>query len=210
MTHTTLSSYMTEVSAEPRYKDLDKVILAIAAGAIDIQAVIRVASLEGAIGDTGVINVQGEAVQVLDTLTSDTFVKVMSQCGHVAAIGCEEIENVVTVGSYSPHSYIVQVDPLDGSSNIDVAISIGSIFGIWKNAAEDAELKMLRPGRAQVAALYTIYGTSTLLVIALENSVQGFTLNPANGKFELSHPDIQLPEKPYCYSIGELVLLQRP
>lgn len=201
MEFTNLARYMAKVcETDFRYKDLDKVVLAIARAAVEIQHTIRTASLEGAIGATGTTNIQGEAVQFLDTSSSDAFVKTMTQCGHVSAIGCEEIKEAVIVGPHVPNSYIVQMDPLDGSSNIDVDISIGSIFGIWQ---DDADHKLLRPGREQIAALYTLYGPSTLLVIALENTVQGFTLNPASGKFELTHPDIQLPKSNNYYSINE-------
>ncbi len=207
MEFTNLASYMKQACAsEYRYQDLDKVVLAIARGVVEIQHTIRTASLEGAIGATGTTNIQGEAVQFLDTAASDTFVKAMTQCGHVAAIGCEEISEVVHVGTHSPRSYIVQMDPLDGSSNIDVDISVGSIFGIWQDDEDDEDdedYKLLRPGRDQIAALYTLYGPSTLLVVALENTVQGFTLNPANGKFELTHPDIKPPQRSRYYSINE-------
>jgi fructose-1,6-bisphosphatase I len=205
MTFTSLSAYMAEVCcSKSRYKNLDKVVLAIAEGAIDIQNSIRFANLSGVVGSNGEVNVQGEIVQFLDTLASDTFVKTMTDCEQVSAIGCEEIDDIVLLKEPSPDNFIVQMDPLDGSSNIDVAISTGSIFGIWPSLDDEHDNRsMLRPGNKQVAALYTLYGSSTLLVIALENSVQGFTLNPVNETFELSHQDIKLPSKSPYYSVNE-------
>ena len=125
--------------------------------------------------------------------------------GRVAAVGSEEIEGAVIVGNEPQHNYIVQMDPLDGSSNIDVAVSIGSIFGIWKRDAKEhvTETSLLRPGHEQVAAAYVVYGSCTSLVVATRGSVQGFTLDPADGVFRLTHPDIRIPEKNSCYSINE-------
>jgi fructose-1,6-bisphosphatase I len=202
----TLSAYMSDAwNGNSRYDGLDIVIAAIADGAQQIQEKVQLASLAGVIGVTGEINVQGEIVQYLDTAASDTFVDVLSKSGRVAAIGCEEIEGTVIVGDSTRHNYIVQMDPLDGSSNIDVAISIGSIFGIWRRGEGEAvsDDSLLRPGNEQVAAVYVVYGSSTVLVAAVENSVQGFTLEPTTREFALTHPDLRIPEKCSCYSTNE-------
>ena len=202
----TLSTYMsTAWSGDGRYEGLDAVIAAIAEGAQQIQQKVQAATLADVIGTTGEINVQDEIVQILDTAASDTFVDVLSSSGRVAAIGCEEIEATVIVGDGPRHSYLVQMDPLDGSSNIDVAVSIGSIFGIWGRRADEpvSDASLLRPGNEQVAAAYVVYGSSTVLVVAVENSVQGFTLDPTSRQFALTHPDLRLPDKCSCYSTNE-------
>ena len=201
-----LSTYMsTAWRRDDRYDGLDAVIAAIAEGAQQIQRKVQAATLADVIGTTGETNVQGEIVQILDTAASDTFVEVLSSSGRVAAIGCEEIDDTVVVGDGPRHTYLVQMDPLDGSSNIDVAVSIGSIFGIWKRRADEpvSDASLLRPGKEQVAAAYVVYGSSTVLVVAVENSVQGFTLDPTSRQFVLTHPDLRLPDKCSCYSTNE-------
>ena len=119
------------------YDGLGAVVAGIADGAQHIQAKVRAAVLAHAVGVTGETNVQGEVVQILDTFSSETLVKTLSQCGRVAAIGSEEIEKTVIVGDSPGHQYLVQMDPLDGSSNIDVAVSVGSILGIWKRESNE-------------------------------------------------------------------------
>ena len=201
-----LDTYMsTAWRRESRYDGLDAVIAAIGEGAQQIQRKVQAATLADVVGTTGETNVQGEIVQILDTAASDTFVEVLRSSGRVAAIGCEEIDDTVVVGDGPHHSYLVQMDPLDGSSNIDVAVSIGSIFGIWKRRADEpvSDASLLRPGREQVAAAYVVYGSSTVMVVAIENSVQGFTLDPTSRQFALTHPDLRLPEKCSCYSANE-------
>ena len=202
----TLSAYMTEAwRGDSRYEGLDVVITAIANGAAQIQERIQAATLAGVIGATGDVNVQGEIVQYLDTAASDTFVEVLKKTDRVAAIGCEEIEETVIVGDGGQLNYIVQMDPLDGSSNIDVAISIGSIFGNWRRPERESisDKMLLRPGNEQIAAVYVVYGSSTVLVAAVENSVNGFTMQPATRQFELTHPDLRIPEECSCYSTNE-------
>ncbi len=177
----------------------------IAEGAQQIQAKVRAAVLAHAVGTTGKTNVQGEVVQILDTFSSETLVRMLSQCGRVAAIGSEEIEETVIVGEGPAHQYLVQMDPLDGSSNIDVAVSVGTILGIWKRHANEkvTDATLLKKGNEQIAAVYAIYGSCTMMVIATRNSVQGFTLDPTDGIFRLTNPDIHIPEKNSCYSTNE-------
>ena len=119
------------------YDGLEAVVASIADGAQQIQAKVRAAVLAQAVGTTGETNVQGEVVQILDTFSSETLVNALTQCGRVAAIGDEEEETGTVAGDSPKHQYIVHMDPLDGSSNIDVAVSIGSIFGIWKREAHE-------------------------------------------------------------------------
>ena len=184
---------------------LEAVIMAIAEGARRIQQQVQQAALTDALGVTGEVNVQGEIVQRLDTASSDTFVETLSQSGHVAAIGCEEIENPVIVEGEVADGYIVLMDPLDGSSNIDVAVSIGSIFGIWKRRPGETvnDDSLLRPGNEQVAAAYVVYGSSTVLVLATKNNVCGFTLDTESGTFAVTHPDIKIPADCPYYSTNE-------
>ena len=184
---------------------LGAVIMAIADGSVRVQQQVQQAALADALGTTGETNVQGEIVQRLDAASSDIFVETLSHSGHVAAIGCEEIERPVIVEGEVADGYIVLMDPLDGSSNIDVAVSIGSIFGIWqKNPGETVnDDSLLRPGNQQVAAAYVVYGSSTVLVLATKDSVQGFTLDIESGSFAVTHPNIKIPAECPYYSTNE-------
>lgn len=203
---TLLSDFLaTRWTAIEQLEGLDLVITAIAKGARSIQRDVQAAGLADVLGVTGDTNVQGEIVQRLDTLSSDTFVDVLRDCGHVAIVGCEELENPEIVGDSKHHAYMVMMDPLDGSSNIDVAVSIGSIFGIWRRTADQAvtENVLLRPGREQVAAAYLVYGSSTVLVVATHDDVNAFTLNADDGEFYLTHPGIRIPSECPYYSAND-------
>ncbi len=188
-----------------QYDGLEAVVAGIAEGALQIQAKVRAAVLAHAVGATGETNVQGEVVQILDTFSSETLVNTLTQCGRVAAIGSEEIEETVLVGDSPAHRYLVQMDPLDGSSNIDVAVSVGSILGIWKRQADEkiTDATLLKKGKEQVAAVYTVYGSCTMMVVATRENVQGFTLDPTDETFRLTYPNIRIPEKNSCYSTNE-------
>lgn len=202
----TLNEFVASAfSGDAQYDGLDAVIAAIAEGARQIHMQVQAATLADAIGVTGETNVQGEIVQRLDTASSDIFVDVLSKSGRVAIIGCEEIEKPVIAGDDEQHAYMVLMDPLDGSSNIDVAVSIGSIFGIWRRDISDPvmENSLLRPGNEQVAAAYVVYGSSTVMIMATENNVQGFTLDPETGFFAITHPDLRIPEQCPYYSTNE-------
>ena len=195
----------TRYAGTEAFDGLEAVLNAIAEGARSLESQIRGGALVGVLGTTGETNVQGEIVQRLDEASSDTFVKVLSDCGRVAIVGCEEIEAPVMVGDSPDHRYMVLMDPLDGSSNIDVAVSIGSIFGIWKRDA-DAPLtpdSLLRPGNEQVAAAYVVYGSSTVLTVATEGHVDGFTMEPSTGELRLTSPDLRIPDKAPYYSVND-------
>jgi fructose-1,6-bisphosphatase I len=203
---TTLQQYVnSEWQAIGQNDGLGAVIMAIADGSVRVQQQVQQAALADALGTTGDTNVQGEIVQRLDAASSDIFVETLSHSGHVAAIGCEEIERPVIVEGEVADGYIVLMDPLDGSSNIDVAVSIGSIFGIWqKNPGETVnDDSLLRPGNQQVAAAYVVYGSSTVLVLATKDSVQGFTLDIESGSFAVTHPNIKIPAECPYYSTNE-------
>ena len=203
---TTLQQFVTsEWQVTGQNDGLGAVIMAIANGSIRVQQQVQQAALADALGSTGETNVQGEIVQRLDAASSDIFVETLSQSGHVAAIGCEEIERPVIAEGEVANGYIVLMDPLDGSSNIDVAVSIGSIFGIWQKSPGEVvnDDSLLRPGNQQVAAAYVVYGSSTVLVLATKDSVQGFTLNSESESFALTHPNIKIPADCPYYSTNE-------
>ncbi len=183
----------------------ESVVASIAKGARDLESQIRAAALAGVLGTTGETNVQGEIVQRLDAASSDIFVQVLRDCGRVAAVGCEELEEPVLFGDSPDHRFVVLMDPLDGSSNIDVAVSIGSIFGIWARRPEDevTPSSLLRPGCEQVAAVYVVYGSSTVLTVATEGKVDTFTMDPHSGEFSLTNPDLRFPDKAPYYSVND-------
>ena len=203
---TTLQQFVTSEWQEKGQNDgLGAVIMAIADGSVRVQQQVQQAALADALGTTGETNVQGEIVQRLDAASSDIFVETLSGSGHVAAIGCEEIERPVIVEGEVADGYIVLMDPLDGSSNIDVAVSIVSIFGIWQRDPGETvnDDSLLRPGSQQVAAAYVVYGSSTVLVLATKDSVQGFTLDGESGSFAVTHPNIRIPADCPYYSTNE-------
>ena len=202
----TLTDYVDSAwGGDPTYEGLAQVVAAIAEGTRIVQEKVQAAAIADVLGTTGDINVQGEVVQILDEQSSDIFVDVLSKSGAVAAVGSEEIAEGVIVGQEDAQRYVVLMDPLDGSSNIDVAVSIGSIFGIWKRElGEDVTAEtMLRPGSEQIAAVYGVYGSSTVFVVATAAGVRGFTLNTSSGAFELTHPDISFPAKCQYYSVPD-------
>ena len=199
----TLIEYVASAwGGDPAYEGLGAVVAAIAEGTRLVQQKVQAAAIADVLGTTGDVNVQGEVVQILDEQSSDIFVDVLSKSGAVAAVGSEEIAEGVIVGHEDTQRYVVLMDPLDGSSNIDVAVSIGSIFGIWKREpGEDVTAEgMLRPGSQQVASVYAVYGSSTVFVVATAAGVQGFTLDTSSGAFELTHPDVRFPAKCQYYS----------
>jgi len=189
----------------PGLLGLGSVISSIAEGAIHVHSQVQSAALADVLGETGETNVQGEIVQRLDKSSSDTFVDVLVKSGRVAVIGCEEIEEPVVAGSNEDQVYMVLMDPLDGSSNIDVAVSIGSIFGIWRRGVSESvdQNSLLKPGSEQVAAAYVVYGSSTVMVVATIGSVQGFTLDVESGTFVMTHPDLSIPSGCPYYSTNE-------
>ncbi len=159
----------------------------------------------GAAGDT---NIQGEEVQKLDMYADDQLYSFLSKGGECAGIASEEQDDFVPITNEvaADAKYIVLFDPLDGSSNIDVNVSIGTIFSIYKRVTETGACTLqdfLQKGSEQIAAGYTIYGSSTMLVYTTGNGVNGFTLDPSIGEFCLSHPDIKTPVEGKIYSINQ-------
>jgi fructose-1,6-bisphosphatase I len=169
------------------------------------------AGLIDILGFTGNKNVHGEIVKKLDVFAHDTLVGAMKISGHLCAVASEESENFIPIeeqfmGERPMSKYICHFDPLDGSSNIDANISIGTIFSIYKRISPSGPGKIedvLQPGTQQVAAGYVIYGSSTVLVYTTGEGVHGFTLDPTVGEFLLFHENIMIPKKSKIYSVNE-------
>jgi fructose-1,6-bisphosphatase I len=159
------------------------------------------------LGLTGDTNVQGERVRRLDEFADQVFIWRMQRSGLLCALSSEENEGVIQVPEELPRgNYVIIFDPLDGSSNIDANVSIGTIFSIYRRVdgcACGALENFLRRGSEQVAAGYFLYGSSTMLVYSVGNGVHGFTLDPSVGEFLLSHPYITIPERGKIYSVNE-------
>ena len=169
---------------------------------------VNMAGLADHLGLTGETNVQGEEVQKLDELANATLIRNLSRGGKVCALGSEEeSEPVLPPPGYPTGKYVVLFDPLDGSSNIDVNVSIGTIFSIHERVSPGNQggsvADLLQIGTKQVAAGYVIYGSSTMLVYTTGQGVHGFTLDPTVGDFFLSHVDIRMPERGKIYSVNE-------
>ena len=168
---------------------------------------VRRAGLIDILGAAGNENVHGERVQKLDEYAQGRIEAALIRSGHVASMASEERAELMPVPPGYPRGrYIFHFDPLDGSSNIDVNISIGTIFSLLRKTSpgEDGTLQdSLQPGTRQVAAGYVLYGSSTMLVYTTGKGVHGFTLDPSVGEFLLSHPDITMPKRGSTYSINE-------
>ena len=165
------------------------------------------AGLAEILGSAGEENVQGEEVQKLDVFAQRTLYRLNDHTGRLAVMASEEVEEIIPIPERFPTGpYVLVFDPLDGSSNIDMNVSIGTIFGIYRRITDDGPGTLedvLQPGRNLVAAGYVLYGASTMMVYSTGRGVHGFTLDPAIGEFLLSHPDIKLPAKPKYYSVNQ-------
>jgi len=166
------------------------------------------AGLLDILGRTGKTNVQGEQVQKLDDFANNVIVSTVEAGGHVCVMGSEEVEEPIRIPSEYPQGkYVLQFDPLDGSGNIDINASIGTIFSIHRRLTPDGQpgtLKdLLQPGTDIVAAGYVIYGSSNMLVYSTGDQVDGFTYDPGVGELFLSHPNIKIPQRGGIYSINE-------
>lgn len=159
---------------------------------------IKATGLADILGSTGKKNIFKEEVQKLDELSNALLIETLTVSGQVHAIVSEEEEEPIYVPKSHSGNYIVYLDPLDGSSNIDSNIPVGTIFSIYKK-----DKGLLQEGKNQIAAGYAIYGSSVMFVYTFGSSVNGFTLDPAIGSFLLSHPDIKVPEKGNIYAINE-------
>jgi fructose-1,6-bisphosphatase I len=169
---------------------------------------VNKAGLVDILGDAGSINVQGEDVKKLDVYANDQFTKVLQHGISCAGIASEELDDYIAFddAESKKSKYVCLFDPLDGSGNIDVNVSIGTIFGVYLRVSEKGSIAIkedfLQKGTQQVAAGYIVYGSSTMLVYATRRGVNGFTLDPSIGEFTLSHPDIKCPPKGKIYSVN--------
>ena len=173
-----------------------------------IQAKVRRAGLSNILGSHGEVNVQGEVQQKLDVYSNEMLAHCLSVRESIGVLASEENETPLLVhGGSEKASYAVVFDPLDGSSNIDVNVSVGTTFSILRRppgaGLDEPESWVLQPGSKQIAAGYVVYGSSTILVYSAGNGVHGFTLDPAIGSYVLSHPDIRMPQQGKYYSVNE-------
>ena len=175
--------------------------------ATEIAYLLRGAVFRGALGAAGGENVQGEQQQKLDVLSDEIFLSEMRSTGFVCAVGSEEQEDLQVIEEYADADFLVLVDPLDGSSNLDVDGPVGTIFSVVRRKTpkdqRPTEADTLQAGRNVIAAGYVLYGPATMLVCSVGQGVHGFTYNPNSARFELSHPDMRIPEKGGYYSVNE-------
>jgi len=208
----TLGEFVIENQASFQYSsgEFSRLINAIRLACKVVNHEVNKAGLVDILGAAGETNIQGEDQQKLDVLANEKFIQTLKNREIVCGIASEEEDDFISVNSNDElhqNKYVVLIDPLDGSSNIDVNVSVGTIFSIYRRITpvgtpvtlED----FLQPGINQVAAGYIVYGTSTMLVYTTGFGVNGFTLNPAIGTFYLSHPDMQYPETGKIYSVNE-------
>ncbi|MGM5630181.1 class 1 fructose-bisphosphatase [Apibacter raozihei] len=207
----TLGEFIIEKQADFQYSsgELSRLLSSIRLAAKVVNQEVNKAGLVDIIGAMGNQNVQGEEQQKLDVFANEVFIAALNNREVVCGVASEENEDFINVkpGTNSHKSkYVVLIDPLDGSSNIDVNVNVGTIFSIYRRVSEEGPVQLedfLQPGNKQVAAGYVVYGSSTMLVYTTGNGVNGFTLDPALGVFYLSHPDIKIPETGKIYSVNE-------
>ncbi|WP_336067909.1 class 1 fructose-bisphosphatase [Mesoflavibacter sp. CH_XMU1404-2] len=208
----TLGEFIIENQSSFKYSsgELSRLINSIRLAAKVVNHEVNKAGLVDIIGAAGDTNIQGEDQQKLDVYANDKFIHTLTNRNIVCGIASEEEDDFISINSQDSNNqnkYVVLIDPLDGSSNIDVNVSVGTIFSVFRRVTpvgtpvtiED----FLQQGNKQVAAGYVVYGTSTMLVYTTGHGVNGFTLNPAIGTFYLSHPDMQFPEDGNIYSVNE-------
>jgi fructose-1,6-bisphosphatase I len=208
----TLGEFIIENQTSFKYSsgELSSLLNSIRLAAKVVNHEVNKAGLVDIIGAAGDTNIQGEDQQKLDVYANDKFIQTLTKRNIVCGIASEEEDDFITINSQDENhqnKYVVLIDPLDGSSNIDVNVSVGTIFSIYRRVTPigtPVQLEdFLQKGSAQVAAGYVVYGTSTMLVYTTGVGVNGFTLNPAIGSFYLSHPDMQFPEDGNIYSVNE-------
>lgn len=208
----TLGEFIIEKQEEFKYSsgELSRIINSIRLAAKVVNYKVNKAGLVDIVGAAGEQNIQGEDQQKLDVYANEIFIQTLINREIVCGIASEENDDFITVqGSDNGHNnkYVVLMDPLDGSSNIDVNVSVGTIFSVYRRVTPIGTPvtidDFLQPGINQVAAGYVIYGTSTMIVYTTGHGVNGFTLNPAIGTFYLSHPNMKLTKDGHIYSINE-------
>jgi fructose-1,6-bisphosphatase I len=187
--------------------ELSGILNQIALAAKVVSREVNKAGLAEVLGLTGHKNVHGEEVRKLDEFANDVFIAALDHSGHFCIMASEEMDDPIPIPEEFPCGrYAIAFDPLDGSSNIDVNVSIGTIFGVFRQLSpgpRGALEDLLQPGRALVAAGYVVYGSSTMLVLSTGRGVTGFTLDPSVGEFLESHPEIRIPRRGRIYSVNE-------
>ena len=210
--HQTLGEFIIENQSSFKYSsgELSRLINSIRLAAKVVNYEVNKAGLVDVLGSFGDTNVQGEDQQKLDVYANEKFIQTLVNRNIVCGIASEEEDDFISINSSDnnhQNKYVVLMDPLDGSSNIDVNVSVGTIFSIYRRVTPvgtPVQLEdFLQTGNEQVAAGYIIYGTSTMLVYTTGDGVNGFTLNPAIGTFYLSHPQIKFPNEGTIYSVNE-------
>ena len=205
----TIERYIIE--QERRYPDatgeLSGLLYDLALASKMIANKVRLAGLADILGAQGTENVQGEVQQKLDVIADNIIIKAVDHGGRLCAMASEEQEELIHIPSqFKRGKYLLLFDPLDGSSNIDVNVPVGTIFSVLKKVTPGEEASLadaLQPGHQQVAAGYVIYGSSTMLVYTTGHGVHGFTLDPSIGEFLLSHPDMKIPEHGRYLSVND-------
>jgi len=187
--------------------ELSGILYDLALAAKMIATKVRMAGLADILGATDVTNVQGEVQQKLDVLANEIIVKAMDHGGRLCGMASEEEPDIIQIPEgFKCGKYVLLFDPLDGSSNIDVNVPVGTIFSVVRKITRGTRAEMedlLQPGRRQVAAGYVIYGSSTMLVYTTGQGVHGFTLDPSIGEFLLSHPNIRIPKTARYLSVND-------
>jgi fructose-1,6-bisphosphatase I len=187
--------------------ELSGILYDLALAAKMISNKVRSAGLADVLGETYTENVQGEAQQKLDVLSNEMIVKAMDHGGRLCAMASEEEPDLIQIpDGFKCGKYVLLFDPLDGSSNIDVNVPVGTIFSVLRKITRGTRGEMedvLQPGRRQVAAGYVIYGSSTMMVYTTGQGAHGFTLDPSIGEFLLSHPNIRIPDTGRYLSVND-------
>jgi fructose-1,6-bisphosphatase I len=210
--HSTLGEFI--INNQDHFKgssgELTRLLNAIRLAAKVVNHEVNKAGLVDILGAAGEVNIQGENQQKLDVYANDIFMQTLIKREIVCGIASEEEDDFVIIkgnNGKNDNKYVLLMDPLDGSSNIDVNVSVGTIFSVFERVTPKGtpvtKEDFLQKGDKQVAAGYVVYGTSTMLVYTTGNGVNGFTLNPAIGTFYLSHPNMEYPKKGNIYSINE-------
>ncbi len=187
--------------------ELTRLLQQIQLAAKIIASRVHRAGLAGMLGLTGEVNVQGEQVQKLDAFADTVIRRTLEGSGQLCVMASEEVEGPIPIPEpYPTGKYVLVYDPLDGSGNIDINATIGTIFGIYRRRSEHGEGSLedlLQPGRDLVASGYVIYGSSVMLVYTTGDRVHGFTYDPSVGEFFLSHEDVRIPARGAVYSVNE-------
>ena len=205
----TLGEFIIERQADFPYAkgELSSLLSDISIAAKIVNREVNKAGLVNILGEAGSDNIQGESQKKLDVFANEQFLAALASGGECAGVASEENDEIILFdGPSSSGKYIVAMDPLDGSSNIDVNVSVGTIFSIYRRKTKNGPAEVndfLQFGSDQVAAGYIVYGSSTMLVYTTGNGVNGFTLDPSIGEFCLSHPNMRIPKGGNIYSVNQ-------